>query len=98
MVFLDRDTYMMNLENGNENLDNNSVNNINNDERNDPFLKEKENFVEKLNNLEINNDEIIYEEVMIFEDQESKNRIEDNYIKLSNGNRKIKKIINYIIY
>jgi len=48
-VFFDVDTYMMKLENGNENLDDNSVNNKNNEERNDgddePFLKEKKNLV-----------------------------------------------------
>ena len=91
----------MNLENDNENLCDNSVNIRNNEERNDgdndPFLKEKENLVEKLNNLEINNDEIINEEVMIFEDLDSKNGIEDNYIKMPNGKRKIKKIINKTI-
>jgi len=49
IVFFDGDAYMIKLENGNENLDDNSLNNVNNEERNDgddePFLKEKENLV-----------------------------------------------------
>ena len=100
MIFIDGDTYLTHLETEIEDPENNSSNDIINVEKDnyeeDPFLKEKENLIEKLNKLDINNDDIIDQGDMIFEDEETINK-DDNYIKMPNGKKKIKRNINKTI-
>ena len=86
IIFTDGDLFICNLE---ENEENNNIS-INNNEEN-LFEKEEFNLTEKLNKLNIENENLDNFHEDIFEEEETLNEYENiNYVKKPNGTKKFK--------